>query len=77
MHVSSQVALRNRTSRPHAVALQDFSPRIHVTASDFASITQNGDLCDETGQLGPNEFEAVMRKQARKRIAKLSHFALL
>ncbi len=36
-----------------------------MTASDFASITLNGELCDETGQLGPKEFEAVMRKQIR------------
>ena len=33
--------------------LQDFKPRIHVTDSDFASITENGALCDESGQLGP------------------------
>ena len=45
--------------------VQDFTPRIHMSASDFASITQNGDLCDETGQLGPAHFEDVMRKQAR------------
>ena len=37
-----------------------------MSASDFASITQNGDLCDETGQLGPAHFENVMRKQARR-----------
>ena len=46
--------------------LQDFTPRIHMSASDFASITQNGDLCDETGQLGPAHFEDVMRKQASR-----------
>ena len=49
-----------------ALARQDFTPRVHVTASDFASITKNGELCDETGQLGPAEFEDVMRKQARR-----------
>ena len=31
---------------------QDFKPRIHVTNSDFASITENGVLCDENGQMG-------------------------
>ena len=36
-----------------------------MTASDFASITEDGDLCDERGQLGPTEFENVMRKQIR------------
>ena len=45
--------------------LQDFTPRIHVTASDFASFTQNGALCDEEGQLGPREFEHVMRYHIR------------
>ena len=44
---------------------QDFVPRIHVTPSDFASITDNGALCDGRGQLGPAEFEAVMRRQIR------------
>ena len=47
-------------------AVQDFTPRIHMSASDFASITQNGDLCDETGQLGPAHFEDVMRKQVSR-----------
>ena len=42
---------------------QDFQPRIHVTSSDFASITDNGALCDENGQLGPVEFENVIRRQ--------------
>ena len=37
-----------------------------MSASDFASITQNGDLCDETGQLGPAHFEDVMRKQVSR-----------
>ena len=34
-----------------------------MTASDFASITHNGELCDAQGQLGPREFELVMRNQ--------------
>ena len=33
--------------------LQDFNPRIHMTDSDFASITDDGTLCDSNGQLGP------------------------
>ena len=36
-----------------------------MTASDFASFTQNGALCDEEGQLGPTEFERVMRYHIR------------
>ena len=42
---------------------QDFHPRIYLTDSDFASITHNGKLCDAKGQLGPSEFEDVMRRQ--------------
>ena len=37
-----------------------------MTASDFASFTQNGALCDEEGQLGPVEFERVMRYHIRQ-----------
>ena len=42
---------------------QNFHPRIHLTESDFASITDGGILCDSGGFLGPAEFEAAMRKQ--------------
>ena len=52
---------------------QDFTPRIHISGSDFASITEDGALCDERGQLGPQEFELVMRKQARPRGADAWH----
>ncbi len=45
---------------------QDFRPRIHMTASDFSSITADGSLCDSGGQLGAPEFETVMRKQVRR-----------
>jgi hypothetical protein len=31
--------------------LQDFEPRIHMAHSDFVSITKNGELCDEDGQV--------------------------
>ena len=48
-----------------ASARQDFEPRIHLSDSDFAVITQNGALCDATGRLGPAEFETVMRQQIR------------
>ena len=34
-----------------------------MTDSDFASITHDGKLCDAKGQLGPREFEDVMRRQ--------------
>ena len=44
---------------------QDFTPHIHMAESDFMAITRNGALCDDTGGLGPVEFEAVMRDQIR------------
>ena len=46
--------------------LQDFRPRIHITNSDFASITQNGALCDVNGHLGPDEFADVIRRQVTR-----------
>ena len=52
--------MRSMPRRP-----QDFHPRIHITDSDFVSITDDGRLCDENGQLGPAEFEAVIRRQVR------------
>ncbi len=48
-----------------AVAGQDFTPRIHVSDSDFMAITRNGALCRPNGGLGPAEFEVVMRDQLR------------
>ena len=42
---------------------QDFTPCIHITDSDFASITKDGTLCDAKGQLGPDEFADVIRRQ--------------
>ena len=44
---------------------QDFNPRIHITDSDFASITLDGSLCDSRGQLGPDGFAEVIRRQVR------------
>jgi hypothetical protein len=43
---------------------QDFKPRIHMTDSDFQSITSG--LCGPDGTLGPLEFEAVMRRQIKQ-----------
>ena len=45
--------------------IQDFQPRIHLNESDFTVITNNGDLCDDKGRLGPRAFELSMRKQLR------------
>ena len=42
---------------------QDFHPRIHLTDSDYASVTASGTLCAEDGRLGAAEFEAAMRRQ--------------
>ena len=36
-----------------------------MTDADFVSITRNGQLCDEEGGLGPQEFDQVMREQVR------------
>ena len=46
-------------------APQDFAPRIYVSDSDFMAITRGGALCRPNGNLGPPEFEAVMREQLR------------
>ena len=43
--------------------LQDFSPRIFISDSDFIAITNNGALCNINGHLGALEFENVMREQ--------------
>ena len=39
---------------------QNFRPRMHLTHSDFASITEEGRLCDHNGHLGPREFEVSL-----------------
>ena len=44
---------------------QPFQPKLHLTDADFVSITRNGQLCDEEGGLGPQEFDQVMREQVR------------
>jgi hypothetical protein len=38
---------------------QDFRPRIHLTDSDYSSITADGTLCGDDGTLSASEFEAV------------------
>ena len=38
---------------------------MHITDSDFASITLDGTLCDARGQLGPDEFVEVCVRSAR------------
>ena len=45
--------------------LQELTPRIHLNESDFSVITNNGELCDEKGRIGPRAFEQAMRKQLR------------
>jgi hypothetical protein len=43
----------------------NFSPPVIVTMSDFATITQNGALCGEGGEMAPRDFEVAMRQQLR------------
>ena len=50
---------------PSTIIWQPFQPKLHLTDSDFVSITRNGELCDEEGGLGPHEFDQVMREQVR------------
>jgi hypothetical protein len=44
---------------------QDFKPRIHLSESDYAVFTQSGTLCDEHGNLGPQQFETALRRQMK------------
>jgi hypothetical protein len=44
---------------------QNFTPRIHISEEDFASITRYGKLLDGEGHLGFVEFEHVMRSQIK------------
>ena len=46
-----------------AVAVQDVGVPMFVSDSDFIDITKNGELCNERKNLGPAQFEAVMREQ--------------
>jgi hypothetical protein len=43
----------------------DFSPPVHITSSDFATLTQNGTLCNANGEMSPDEFELAMRLHLR------------
>jgi hypothetical protein len=47
------------------VTEQDFSPRIHVSESDFATMTLDGKLCNSFGTLGAEQFEAVFRRMLK------------
>ena len=44
-----------------------------MTELDFVDITNGGELCDANGELGPAEFELVMRRQARARTHPHTH----
>ncbi len=44
---------------------QGFEPKIHMTDSDFTSITGNGALCGADSRLGREGFEVLMREQVR------------
>ncbi len=59
------VCLCARACTPYVcfLCVQDFQPTIYMTDADFANITNNGALCDSNGELGPSEFEDMMRKQ--------------
>ncbi len=41
---------------------QDFKPQIHISESDFATITLDGTLCNSVGKLGAEQFETVFRR---------------
>ena len=47
----------------YLIKSQNFKPRIHMTDSDFQSITEG--LLNADGQLGPVQFEAVMKRQIK------------
>ena len=42
---------------------QGFEPKIHMTDSDFMSLTDNGAMCRADGGLGREGFELLMREQ--------------
>ena len=46
---------------PFAPHPQD--PRIHLSESDFRDFTRNGALCNPAGEIGPSEFETIMRQE--------------
>jgi hypothetical protein len=39
--------------------------RVHVSQSDFVTITRNGALCNAQGGIGAKEFETIIRGQVR------------
>ena len=52
-----------RFHRAYTRRRQPLQPKLHMTDTDFLSITRNGKLCDDEGGLGEREFELVMREQ--------------
>ena len=55
---------------------QAFEPKIHMTDSDFMSITRNGALCGADGRLGREGFELLMREQASRQPAQSPAYPL-
>eukprot|EP00291_Cryptomonas_curvata_P025007 CAMPEP_0172175582 /NCGR_PEP_ID=MMETSP1050-20130122/14314_1 /TAXON_ID=233186 /ORGANISM="Cryptomonas curvata, Strain CCAP979/52" /LENGTH=495 /DNA_ID=CAMNT_0012847713 /DNA_START=581 /DNA_END=2068 /DNA_ORIENTATION=- len=44
-------------------AIKNLDPRIHLSESDFLDFTENGELCNSAGEIGPMEFETIMRRK--------------
>jgi hypothetical protein len=42
---------------------QDFKPPIHMSESDFVSLTANRTICDAHGCIGFEDFDRIMRQQ--------------
>ena len=42
---------------------QDFKPPIHMSDSDFVSLTANTTRCDANGCIGLEAFDRIMRQQ--------------
>ena len=66
--LSSRRALYSLIFQPRVNSFscdQDVEPPIFVSDSDFLAFTRGGTLCGPDGQLGPAEFETVMREQIR------------
>jgi hypothetical protein len=38
-------------------------PRIHLSESDFLALTLDGALLNPSGEIGPAEFETIMRRE--------------
>lgn len=57
-----QCLAQNYAKLSAAKSQQDFKPRIHISESDFATITMDGKLCNSSGKLGAEQFETVFRR---------------